>query len=228
MDKKIEQFKDLVRISPRVWPGKELEIQPGDLSLFAPMGIGIEGPLLIRPWDDPIKVLSDPPSKYYGYHPGLNHPFHNVPTNEPSGGIIYFDGTPDESDIKALLRLMEVDTRLKDYAAFIEKAQEPVEERYLVQLRIVSRFALRFMFNALTDEEYESFPEQNLSVGELVWKFIQNQQQMWGTDMGSPNLYGVMGGDGDWAKEELAFGFMVENLYHEVYRIWSRAWLVTK
>ena len=36
------------------------------------------------------------------------------------------------------------------------------------------------------------------------------------------------GGDGDWAKESLCFGLMVENGYQGVYRIWSRAWLVTK
>lgn len=86
INKRMKNFEDLIRISPPIWPGKKLEVQPGDLSLFAPMGIGIEGPLLIRPWDDPLKVLSDPPSKYYGYHPGSNHPFHNAPTNESSGG----------------------------------------------------------------------------------------------------------------------------------------------
>ena len=37
-----------------------------------------------------------------------------------------------------------------------------------------------------------------------------------------------MGGDGDYAVEELSFGFMLENEYNQVYRIWSRAWLVTK
>lgn len=36
------------------------------------------------------------------------------------------------------------------------------------------------------------------------------------------------GGDGEWARESLAFGFLVENQYHSIYRIWTRAWLVTK
>jgi hypothetical protein len=36
----------------------------------------------------------------------------------------------------------------------------------------------------------------------------------------------AFGGDGERAKESLAFGFMVENAYYGVYRIWSRAWLV--
>jgi hypothetical protein len=34
--------------------------------------------------------------------------------------------------------------------------------------------------------------------------------------------------DGDWAKESLCFGFMMENEYHGICRIWTRAWLVTK
>lgn len=64
-------------------------------------------------------------------------------------------------------------------------------------------------------------------IGDLVWTFVQSQQQVWGI-YNTSQLSGVMGGDGDWAKEALAFGLMVENAYHGVYRIWSRAWLVTK
>ena len=41
-------------------------------------------------------------------------------------------------------------------------------------------------------------------------------------------LAGMFGGDGDDSREKLSFGRMVENGYHHVYRIWSRAWLVTK
>ena len=37
-----------------------------------------------------------------------------------------------------------------------------------------------------------------------------------------------MGGDGDMADEVLAFGFMVENSYYGIYRIWGRAWLIKK
>jgi hypothetical protein len=44
----------------------------------------------------------------------------------------------------------------------------------------------------------------------------------------SAELSGTFGGDGDWAQESLCFGFMIENAYHGVYRMWSRAWLITK
>ena len=49
-----------------------------------------------------------------------------------------------------------------------------------------------------------------------------------GTSFGDSRIDGKMGGDGDYAVEELSFGFMLENEYNQVYRIWSRAWLVTK
>ena len=32
----IEEF---VKLAPGLWPGESLEVQPGDLSLFAPMGM---------------------------------------------------------------------------------------------------------------------------------------------------------------------------------------------
>jgi hypothetical protein len=227
MSENIENLEDMVRISPPVWPGKKLEVQPGDLSLFAPMGMGFHGPFPIRPWDDTLSALSGLPSGYYGYYSHTNHPFLGAPISEPAGGVIYFDDGSSESDLQVLLRLLRVYDYLKEYAVFIGHAVKPVEERYLTQLRIVSRYALANVFRAEAGEESKSLLAQNLTIGELVWKFIGNQQQTWGTGM-SLQLRGAMGGDGDWAKESLCFGFMVENQYHGIYRIWSRAWLVTK
>ena len=68
---------------------------------------------------------------------------------------------------------------------------------------------------------------QTVSIGDLIWKFIEDQQREYGKGY-SAQLDGLFGGDGDWAKEKLAFGFLVENEYQGVYRLWSRAWLVTK
>jgi hypothetical protein len=56
--------------------------------------------------------------------------------------------------------------------------------------------------------------------------FINNR---WGTSsFEDKGLYKKFGGDGDMKREELAFGLIVENEYYGIYRIWSRAWLVTK
>jgi hypothetical protein len=213
-----------ITISPSKWPGKTLEAQPGDMSIVVPAGLGISGPFPLRPWDDP---LTADPGQYYGFQQRTGHPLHDAPTNTASGGVVYFDDGCEPADLVSLCRLLSLQTQLKDYAAFVEESDNPQRDRCLVQLKIVSRFALQYLFRALDKEEYEQFPEQPLSVSELLTAFVQDQQEQWGCGMNA-SLSGCMGGDGDWAKESLAFGFMVENDYHGVYRIWSRAWLVTK
>jgi hypothetical protein len=214
-----------LRIAPAVWPGRPLEVQPGDLDRIAPGGLGLDlGPFPIRPWDDPF---AESPAKYYGFQAPSGHPFLNAPTAEAAGGTVYFGGTPEREQIASLCGLLELSDKVREYAAFLGKATNTLDERYLVQLRIVSRFALERMFGAEISEKSAPFLAQDLTVFDALWEFIEDQQQTWGTGM-SGSLGGTMGGNGDWAKEALAFGFMVENGYQGVYRIWSRAWLVTK
>jgi len=200
---------DKVRISPPLWPDSELNIQPGDLSQFTPHGNGV-----------------------YGYQGRQDmNPITGAPSQESGGGIIYFDSKPNEADFSALLRLMEVELDRKDYAVFIAGSEEPGKDGYLIQMRIATKFGLRFLFHALPEKEYDRFPEQQITIGEVLWGFIEEEQNRWGTSFSQDEekgLQGLFGGDGDFAREELAFGFMVENHYHGVYRIWSRAWLVTK
>lgn len=221
--KGVEQF---VRLSSMEWPDdKELEVKPGDLTQFAPMGNGVGAPLVMMPWHDPSSIGSV--VGYYSFHPRTGHPISDAPLTEAAGGTIFFGQECCAEDLDALLRLLQVGTHNKAYAAFIKHADDPAQERYLTQLRIVSKFGLRYMYGAISDEEMERFPEQDLTVGELIWRFIEfNRNELSGrTENG---LAGVMGGDGDFAYERLAFGFMVENAYHAVYRVWTRAWLVTK
>jgi len=116
----------------------------------------------------------------------------------------------------------------KKYAVFLSVSEDPVDDGYLVQIRLVSRFGLKFYFRAITEKEYDTFPDQLGTMPELCWEFVQQQNQMWGTDMGSDRLEGVFGGDDYWEMEKLSYGIMVENSYHDIYRIWSRCWLVTK
>ena len=63
-------------------------------------------------------------------------------------------------------------------------------------------------------------------IGELIWSLIEWFRQE--ERAGRYSIQGALGGDGDWARESLAFGFMVENEYYAVYRFWTRAWLITK
>ena len=77
-------------------------------------------------------------------------------------------------------------------------------------------------------EELAQIPPQPASIGTYIQQFFSEQDAKWNSRSSDYSLRGTAGGDGDWAKERLAFGFMVENEYWGVYRRWSRAWLITK
>jgi hypothetical protein len=206
----VSDLSDKVRISPSIWPDLKLNIQPGDLSQFAPYGNGV-----------------------YGYqNPNGSNQFTSAPSQEACGGVIYFGNEVTKADFEALMRIMEVQhgvTPSKDFAAFLAESKQPDKDGYLTQMRILSKFGLRFMFGAISEAEYDAFPAQELSMVEALWSFIEQEKKRWGTSwMEDKGLGGKFGGDGDFACEELAFGFMLENDYHHVYRIWSRTWLVTK
>lgn len=199
-----------IRISPPIWPNHKLNVQPGDLSQFTPYGNGV-----------------------YGYQERKgNSPFTSAPSQEACGGVIYFGNEVTKTDFEALMRIMEVQRGVipsKDFAVFTAESEQPGKDGYLTQMRIVSKFGLRFMFGAINEVEYDKFPAQELTMTEVLWSFVEQEKKRWGTSwMEDKGLGGKFGGDGDFACEELAFGFMLENNYHHVYRIWSRAWLVTK
>ncbi len=205
---------EVVRISPPILTDCKIDSRAGELSTFAPYGNG-----------------------FYGYQirQGEN-PFTNAPIYEASGGVIYFDNDIAEEDLEALMRILRVQPRgtvksVKDYAVFIDEAENSKEAGYLTQMRIVSKFGLRSMFKALSDAEYKEFKGQELNIVEAIWQFIKTERERWGTSFWedeTKGLRGLFGGDGYFSREELSFGFMVENDYYNVYRIWSRAWLVTK
>lgn len=218
----IESF---VRISPPIWPGGELEIQPGDLSKFAAMGSGIGAPMTILPGvsaEDAIKSR-----KFYEPHEHSWHPIHGAPLTEQTGGAVYFRSSIAQSDFQCLLGILDSSGE-KSYAAFVAHSQDPKQDSYLTQLRIISRFALRFKYGALDEQQYEAFPEQELSADEVLWRFVKQQCSVWAWRGGESPLSGVMGGDGYFGEELLAFGFLAENTHHGVCRIWSRAIILTK
>lgn len=219
------QLDKLVTIAPNVWPGGPLELQPGDLSMFTPLGLGLGPPLVMRPWDNLDDLAKQ--GGYYGLDRRTGHPLLDAPLTGSSGGTVYFDGSPEKSDLDTLLRVLTVHVESVDYAVFLREAEKPSEERFLIQIRLISQFALQSLFGAKIDGECGALATQTVSIGDLVWKFIEDQQREYGTGY-SRQLDGLFGGDGDWAKEKLAFGFVVENEYQGVYRLWSRAWLVTK
>jgi len=208
---------DKVNISPAIWPVEcefDIDVQPGDLSKIAPSGTG-----------------------FYGHQSHLcNNPFTNAPSKSAVGGVIYFDNGISTVDFKVLMHVLNVQSMyaeesIKDYAVFVKESDNPKEDGYLTQMRIVSKFGLYRMFRVINDTDYENFPKQEQNVVETLMTYIKHERKCWGTSFtqdGEKGLCGLFGGDGCWRREQLSFGFMVENDYYSIYRIWSRAWLVTK
>ncbi|MDP2637084.1 MAG: hypothetical protein Q8P03_00505, partial [bacterium] len=131
----IFNFGDKVRISPPIWLEHKLEIQPGDLSKFAPSGNGV-----------------------YGYqNREERNPFTSAPPEEPCGGVVYFGNDIAREDFEALMRVLGVKERSWDYGAFLAESSHPGKEGFLTQMRVVSKFGLRFMFHALSENEYGRF-----------------------------------------------------------------------
>lgn len=215
-------IEDQVRISPATWPARA-DIPPGDLHRYAPVGLGLAAPLVMMPWDEPKDVFSR--GEFYGAGDRTGDPFRDAPVNDTSGGIVYFDDDVDATDLHATLRLLGVQTSETGYAVFASESSEPPQDRYLAQIRIVF-FGAMNLFGAVPDPG-DVVWQQPLNVGAAIDAFVNAQRSIWGTGMSSA-LRGTLDGDGDWAKESLAFGFMVENGSNGVYRLWSRPWLVTK
>jgi hypothetical protein len=214
----MDGFPQAVSLSPAEWPDNCRGPRPGDLKLFIPQGFGLGAPPIITPYGGP------PQGSYYGFHEQQAHPFLNGPKTESRGGTLYFDDDASTEMLNAALSLMGV-YETKDYVAFGASSTEP-EDCYLDQLRFVSHAALTAVFGTTTTEPPRP---QALNVREAICAFVASQKERWNDGSAfSSKLSGKAGGDGDWAKESLAFGFHVENTYWGIYRIWSRAWLVTK
>jgi hypothetical protein len=215
-------IEDRIIISPPGWPAKA-DVAPGDLTRYAPIGLGLAPPLVMRPWDDLGNVLGR--GAYYGAVDRTGDPLRDAPVNDAAGGTVYFDGHTEPQQLLPLLDLIGVPRDLSGYAVFAAESSDPPKDRYLAQIRIVN-FGAMNLFGAVPGPGDAPWT-QKLNLGELIDAFIEAQQARWGTGM-SAEISGTLGGDGDWAKEALAFGFMVENGYNGVYRLWSRPWLVTK
>jgi hypothetical protein len=196
------------------------------MSLFLPMGLGLAGPMIVRPWDN-LARLSESWNDYYGLQKRSGHPFLDAPLSEPRGGVVYFDEGIPEADFRVLLRCVGIGNPWKRYVVFVEDAADPKDSRYLTQMRVMSTSALSDIFQAISRDEAAALKEQPLPIADLLWTFVERESRRYAGAF-PPELGGVLGGDGDWAKEALCFGLMVENQPWLAYRIWTRAWLVTK
>lgn len=193
---------------------------PGNEDSYLPRGFLLGAPNVIFPYRD---MASD---RYYGSEPSTVNPLKDAPLQDPCGGTVYFETTkPDH--LKALSRSMGLMVNSKSYVAFGFSSRDPVSDRYLDQIKIITHAALSTLFQVKGNDLPEN---QSLTIENLVVEFVVAQRQKWNEEgrTFSSKLSGTAGGDGDWAKEGLAFGLHVENPYWGSYRIWSRPWLVTK
>jgi hypothetical protein len=207
------------------WPGRPLPMMPGDFSRIVPHGVALSVTPILRPWDDPVRAMSMP--DYYGLEPVRMDPLGAAPLTDALGGVIYFDQWRPQEWLDGAFSCMGVHLDDRDYGVFQGEGANFLRDRYLDQVRIASKRALGHLFG-IGAAELAQIPTQPVSIGDYIRQFFAEQNCKW-TDWSSDRtIHGVAGGDGDWAKEALGFGFMVENGYWGVYRLWSRAWLATK
>lgn len=220
-------IEHIAALLPADWPGRELETMPGDLDSYVTSGFGGAGPLVIQPWDK-LETLGRQQGYYDLDEPDAD-PIRGAPSSDPSGGCVYFDDDVDAGDLSAVLRVMGVQDRLQDYVMFGAESTATLEDRYLDQIRIISRGALTHLFDVPKDMVAD-LPKPAAPLETLIQAFITAQREKWNDPRYAfgGKLAGTLGGDGDWAKESLAFGFLMENQYWQVMRLWSRPWLVTK
>lgn len=217
-----------IRTYPNQWPGPERPaVEPGDVKAFTPMGFAAGPPMILRPWDR-LEDLENQAS-YYAAQAHSFHPLHGAPTEEASGGCIYFDSDRDTDRMKSVFQAMGAALWSGDrnYAVFIAESETPRRDGFITHCKVLPFWALGHFYQVNPVHLSEPPQPQPMSVWGFLRGFIDCQQQRWGIGM-SQSLHGCMGGDGDWAKEALCFGFMMENQTHQVLRIWSRAQLVTK
>lgn len=204
------------------WPGRALRVMPGDLSQWLPQGLGLGAPPIVTPYTD------GPEPSFYGLDAPGSDPILAAPTQMPGGGVIYFNDGVDPAMLRTALGVMQIRLAPTTYVAFAKESGDTVRDRYLDQVRIVSTGALAELFGAR--REATALPKEPVAVLDYIETFIAEQKAKWNHEhyAFSPALSGTLGGDGDWAKESLGFGFAVENTYWGVYRLWSRPWLCTK
>jgi hypothetical protein len=195
-------------------------VPPGDLERFAPDGLGLAAPLIVRPYG----TMADP--DFYGWHERVFDPFKGAPRTNAEGGVLYFSDYLAEGALDAALTLMGVALKAPaaEFVAFEDQADDPVAQRFLRQIRLMPRASLANVFGADTPEATTA--AARVSIGDVIAGFVEAERAYW--YRGGGTLEGTLGGDGDWAKEHLGFGFLVENAYWSIYRLWSRPYLVTK
>ncbi len=229
-DKRASLFNDLpaMRNAPRYDDGSLTRILPAS-------GIGkVEattvGPIIVTPFSIGGGYLG----QFLAEQDALNESDANVKAGKAAGDLIYFGEGDDEDDFYSAVYSLDIRSEEQTYAAifttFVED-QEVYGKRedglyYLEQLRIICKPAMHQFYESFA----EGCVEQRVCVAEALWYFNLMEIHRYNpkNELYPYELHGVIGGDGDYEREQLAFGMLVENREEGIYRIWSRVYLCTK
>ena len=210
----MEGYPEELQLSAADWPAQCASPRPGDLKHLISQGFGLGAPLIVTPYGGSAG------GDFYGSDTPNADPFLNAPLTESSGGTLYFDGTVTGENLKAASEVMGIYST-DEYVAYAAGSANPVEERYLDQLRIVSIDALSSLFQAKGFQP----PKQSLKIPDAVIAFVTAQKEEMG---GRPPHLQFEAERRGWGDERLGQGIPgiraihVENTYWGVYRLWSR------
>lgn len=204
MQKTPFNLDERIRVSPPEWPDSQLQVRPGDLSIF-------------------FKE-----NQRHG-----NNPFQSAHPCEEKGGTVYFGNDIRRSDLNVLLFILGGERILTsdDYAVFTGESQNPKEDGYISQMRLVSHHGLQCGFNTPSEKLKSDLPAQDLPCSSAIWSFIECECARWGTYFGhdwKKGLRPLFLEDHNDTRVELSFGIAVESSYYGIFRLWSRGWLVSK
>ncbi len=132
-------------------------------------------------------------------------------------GLLYFDYKYDAArKLRDALELLSV-SNTDSYVVFGARSTN-LEDGFLTQLRFVSDFALKHYFDEEPTEH--QLMENPLGMLDAMLAFVESENQCFGSESDLCEHFGMeVPFDGSWG---LGFGFLVENSYYGIYRIWSR------
>lgn len=142
-------------------------------------------------------------------------PIESAPLYQPNGFAIGTDYFDDETFPESLVNDIKFPSS-KSYNLYLEESETPELDGFFRQMLVVSK--LNFGIDKLD--------KQTLSIKDALSAFIDAEGERCGS--GQLDIDGVLGGDGEFSYELLAFGFTVESSEQGIYRIWSRAWIERK
>lgn len=97
----------------------------------------------------------------------------------------------------------------KEFSVFINNSNNPVNDGYLSQVRIIPKSSIADFFGSVTASEYDFFCQQPFSMSDFFTDFVLSEKSYW---------YSIS----DFEKFKLGFGLMVEDEENCVYRLFSR------